>query len=347
VTHGRAILGLMLVARLALAADAPATAPSTRPASPVRTGTAIDLGLLHLQRQQHAEGHFQSDPKVAVTALVLTSYLAAGHAPDVGRHGTTVRRAMEYLLKMAPEDGYFGKVDGSRMYGHAIVVAALCNAYGVEQDPARRVGMRAVLVRAVKVILDAQALKKDAPHAGGWRYEPTSTDSDLSVTGQVAIALRAARDIGLEVPAAVAEAAVAYVARCHRPDSGGGFAYQPGGEPTTTMTAAAMISLSLLAGSDRPEFDAGAKFLREHPVADATRFPHYALYHATQAAHRIGSETWTATWRVTQQRLLATQLPSGAWPQSATAEEPGEVYATAMAVLALSVPHGVLPMYQR
>jgi len=45
--------------------------------------------------------------------------------------------------------------------------------------------------------------------------------------------------------------------------------------------------------------------------------------------------------------LLATQLPSGAWPQSATAEEPGEVYATAMAVLALSVPHGVLPMYQR
>ena len=41
------------------------------------------------------------------------------------------------------------------------------------------------------------------------------------------------------------------------------------------------------------------------------------------------------------------QLPSGAWPQSASPEEPGEVYATAMAVLTLSVPNQVLPLYQK
>jgi len=40
-------------------------------------------------------------------------------------------------------------------------------------------------------------------------------------------------------------------------------------------------------------------------------------------------------------------LPSGAWPQSTSPEEPGEVYATAMAVLALAAPDQVLPLYQK
>jgi hypothetical protein len=51
--------------------------------------------------------------------------------------------------------------------------------------------------------------------------------------------------------------------------------------------------------------------------------------------------------RVCQERLLRTQLPSGAWPQSSSPEEPGEVYATAMAVLTLSVPQRVLPLFRR
>ncbi|MGB7160868.1 MAG: prenyltransferase/squalene oxidase repeat-containing protein [Tepidisphaeraceae bacterium] len=340
---------VLLIAGLALGAAPPAT-PVTQPAPPAtlpaRAETAIDLALLNLERHQHADGHFQSDPKLAVTALTLTSYIACGHAPDLGRHGATVRRAIDYLVKSAPDDGYFGKVDGSRMYGQGIVVTALCEAYGLEHDAARRAAMRAVLVKALKVILDAQAVKKDPAHAGGWRYEPTSADSDLSVTAWNAIALRAARDIGLDVPASAVDGAVAYVARCHRPESHG-FAYQPGAEPSIAMTAAGMISLSLLAGADRPEIASGAKFLREHPMTDATRFPYYTLYHASQAAHRAGGETWTTISRAAQERLLRTQLPSGAWPQSTSPEEPGEIYATAMAVLTLSVPNAVLPLYQR
>jgi hypothetical protein len=92
---------------------------------------------------------------------------------------------------------------------------------------------------------------------------------------------------------------------------------------------------------------AGAKFLRDHPIADDTRFPYYAMYYATQAAHQADGETWSFVWRSVQERLLRTQLPSGAWPQSASPEEPGEVYATVMAVLTLSVPNDVLPLYQR
>ena len=324
--------------------SAPATASVTTP--PSRPETAVDLALLHLERRQHAEGHFQADPKLAVTALVLTSFLATGNVPDHGRHGGTVRRAVDHLVRSAPADGYFGRVDGGRMYGQAICVIALSQAYGVEQDRARRSTMRAALVNAVKVIVDAQNVKKEPPHAGGWRYEPGAADSDLSVSAWNAVALRAAREIGLEVPDAAIAAAAAYVKRCAHP-AAGGFGYQPGGESGVAMTGAGLITLSLLSTGDTPEVAAGAKFLREHPVVGATRFPYYAMYHATQAADHVGGETWTVVSRAAQERLLRTQLPSGAWPASTSPEEPGEVYATAMAVLTLGVPRRLLPLYQR
>jgi hypothetical protein len=299
-----------------------------------------------LERSQHADGHFQSDPKLALTGLVLTSYLSCGHAPDRGRYGSTVRRATDYLLRAAPQDGYFGKADGSRMYGHAIVLAALCEAYGLEEDPARRASMRAVLVKAVKVIIDAQQVRKDAAHAGGWRYEPSSTDSDLSVSASCAIALRAARDIGLDVPVLAIDAAAAYLKRCAHPTTGG-LAYQPSRDPAVGVTGAGILALTLLGHGDSAEVAAGTKFLREHPISKDARFPYYTMYYASQAADQVEGQTWDIVWRGVQDRLLQTQLPSGAWPQSGSLEEPGEIYATAMSVLTLSVPNRVLPLYQR
>ena len=268
---------MIVVACLSIARGAHAAAPATQPAPLPRAETAIDLALLHLERLQHAEGHFQAEPKLALTGLALTSYLACGHVPDLGRHGMTVRRATDYLVRSAPPDGYLGKADGSRMYGQAIVVVALAQAYGVEEDPSRRAAMRGVLVKEVKVILDAQAVKKDATHVGGWRYEPASTDSDLSASAGNAIALRAARDVGLDVPDAAIAAAVAYVKRCANATTGG-FGYQPARDPSISMTGAGMIALSMLDKGDAPEIAATAKFLREHPIADDTRFPYYAMY---------------------------------------------------------------------
>ncbi|HEV2292433.1 MAG TPA: prenyltransferase/squalene oxidase repeat-containing protein [Tepidisphaeraceae bacterium] len=342
-----AVVIVFLAAPLAIA-----QAPATQPAAPaavapiLRADTAIDLALLHLERRQHADGHFQSEPMLATTGLALTSFLATGHAPDVGRHGGTVRRAIDYLVRQSPADGYFGKTDGSRMYGQAIVVVALCQAYGLEQDGLRRAGMRAALAEAVTVILNAQNVAKPEPHAGGWRYEPASADSDLSVSAWTLIALCAARDIGLHVPDPAIANAAAYIRRCAHAERGG-FAYQPAREPTAAMTAAGMLALSLATSGDAREIAAGAKVLREQPIGDATRFPFYAMYYANQAAQRVGGETWKVVSSAAQQRLLRTQLPSGAWAHSSSPEEPGEIYATAMAVLTLSVPQRVLPMYGR
>jgi hypothetical protein len=220
----------------------------------------------------------------------------------------------------------------------------------VEPDPQRRVKMYAVLKRAVKVILDAQAVKKGDPHQGGWRYEPHSGDSDLSLTAWNALALRAAGSAGLNVPKGATDAAVAFVLRCWRKDQNR-FAYQPGGEGLPAMTSVAILSLRLLDAGNRPEFAPAAKSLAERAVDD--RYPYYSRYYAVQAAHQLDDagapqgSAWNAIAKPILDRLLSAQQDDGGWPASPNGEEPGRIYATSIALLTLTVPYQLLPVYQK
>ncbi len=310
--------------------------------------TAIKSGLVYLAHQQKPDGSFESGgPRVAMTGLALMSFLANGDVPDEGKYGLVVKSAMEYLIKAAPADGYFGKVDGSRMYGHGIATLALAEACGADSDPARRKAALAVLQKAVKVILDAQDVAKPDSFAGGWRYEPSNQDSDLSLSGWNALALKACENVGIDIPKDRVKRAVGFVMQCYRPEEKG-FAYQPGNGASTAMTGVGVLNLYLLDDRDRPQLKDAAQYLVDHPVANDTRMPYYAMYYSTQAAFQAGDPTWTAVWKATQARLLPAQnKDDGGWPQSASGEEPGRVYATAMALLTLSVPYRLLPIYQR
>jgi hypothetical protein len=320
---------------------------------------SIARGLAYLARQQQSDGSFQSrekgndnnprfsGPKVALTGLSLMAYLAAGRMPDTGKHGQTVRNATDYLIKVCPEDGYFGKVDGSRMYGHAIATLALAEAYGMEADATQRKRLRGALTRAVKVLLTAQNTKKDEHFAGGWRYEIASGDSDLSVTAWCILALRAAHNAGIEVPKDSADRAAAFVLRCWKPEQKA-FAYQPGGEVSISMTAAAVLNLELLDRGSRQEVRAGMKFLNSRAIGDETEYPFYARYYVAQGAFQAGGTAWPDIWKQTQGKLLQQQKKEdGSWPQSRTASEPGKTYSTAISVLTLSIPLRLLPTYQR
>jgi hypothetical protein len=315
---------------------------------PPKVDEAVDHGLAFLARQQNTDGSIDGGgPRVAMTGLSIMAMLASGHTPDVGRYGLTVRRAIDFELRQMPEDGYIGKIDGSRMYGQGIVTLALAESIGVETTEAGRQRIRAALDRAVKVILSAQDVPKDAASAGGWRYEPTSVDSDLSLSAWNALALRAAANVGVDVPHAHVERAAAYVLKCYRADQGG-FAYQPALDATEAMTGVGVLSLYLLGASERPEVSAAAPLLARQLVNDKTRYPCYATYYASRAAFQAGDPVWSTVWQGTMDRLLAQQLQSdGGWPVSHTTEEPGRVYATAMAVLTLSTPYRLLPVDQK
>jgi hypothetical protein len=338
-------LALIFVATQALAQDV----------SP-QVDKSVAAALNFLVRQQNPDGSFDaSGPRIAFTGLSLMSFLAAGNVPDEGKYGPVVRGAMDYLIRTSPADGYWGRIDGSRMYGQGIATLALAEAYGADHDPAHQQAARAVLQRAAAVIFKAQDATKSPLFAGGWRYEPTNPDSDLSLSGWCALALRAAANVGLDVPHDRVVRALAFVQRCYRADQNG-FAYQPGRDASIAMTGVGILNLYLLQAADAssasislnaPQLQPAGKFLQTHPVLDSTPMPYYAIYYATQAAFQAGGQTWDAVWSTTQARLLGAQNPDGGFPQSASSEEPGRVYATSMAVLSLAVPYRLLPIYQR
>lgn len=340
----------------------PASTPAAEPAA-IKLDEAVDRGLAYLARQQHDDGSFDADlkagagdalkPKMAVTALSLLAFLAEGHMPDMGRYGVAVRGAMDFLVSKVPEDGYVGGTDGSRMYGQAIVTLALCEAYGVETDPDKRRLERAAVRKLIAVILKAQDVNKPEPFAGGWRYELNAADSDISLSGWNALALRSAQETGFAVPDDSLKRAAAFVARCYDPDSKT-FAYQPGADRRLGTTATGVLCLYLLGEKpqDRANAEKAARSLAEHPIDEQNAYPFYCIYYVTHAAFQAGDDTWQAVSKVTLPRLVKSQSPDGSWLSLSDSNapnntEPGKVYRTAMAVLTLSVPQRLLPIYQR
>src|SRR5690606_19255742 len=118
------------------------------------------------------------------------------------------------------------------MYGHGFATLFLAEVYGMVNEPNLRRDLHGTLRRAISVIINSQNQE------GGWRYQPVRGDADLSVTICQIMALRAARNAGISVPASVAQNCTRYVQRCQDPNSGG-FRYQTfGGAPGFARTAA-------------------------------------------------------------------------------------------------------------
>lgn len=312
---------------------------------------AMERGLAFLQKQQKADGSFDGiGPPAALAGLALLAFLASGHVPELGRFGLTVRNAVDYLVNLKPEKSYFGR-DGGKMYGHAIVTLALSEVFGAESSPAQRRKVRAALDGAVGVLADAQDVKRQRrAHQGGWRYEPESTDADLSVTGWCLMALRGAQNAGLDIPRQRVDSAMNFLANCYRADKAA-FCYSPDEDPSTAMTAVGLTALHLIGQTQRIDPRGPAEYLLRHPVREGQQYFYYAHYYATQAAFAAGDRTWDLVWKNTASQLLPMQRKEdGSWPRK---EDPGgddrrgRVYSTAMASLTLAVPLRLLPMYQR
>ena len=319
---------------------------AAEPVSP-KVDSAIVRGLEYLALQQKPNGAFgDNGPKIAISALSIMSFMASGHVPNDGRYGQTLRRGLDYLVESFPEDGYVGRVDGSHMYGQGIITLALAEAYGIEPDPARRAKIKLVLKRSVELILKAQQVQKDDNHAGGWRYEPGSPDSDLSLSGWNALALRSCNNIGISVQRDVIDRAAKYVLRCYKKNEKA-FAYQPQNNASPAMTGVGVLNLCLMDRKDAPEVQEASNYLSTTKLSDDTRYPYYTFYYVTHAAYQLGDPLWSRIWKMSSDHLVSRQQEDGGWPQSRSGEEPGRTYATALAVLTLSTPNGLLPVHQR
>lgn len=323
-----------------------ASAPAADPREKDEADRAVDRGLAYLARQQNPAGHWETGKRNAVTALCLLAFLAGGHTPEANTYAPACRKALEYLVEAVPEDGYIGKTDGSRMYGQGIVTLALAEAYGMERKAPLRAKLKQKLDRMVGVILKAQARRKSRDHQGGWRYQPDSGDSDLSLSGWCALALRSARNCGMEVPKAAIDGAADYVERMyHRGQKG--FAYQRGGRVSLATTGVGVLALYLLGREGSSCLKSAAESLVRNEVSRNTRWPYYTFYYTTQAANQVGGRVWETVWKKNSGLLVKRQEKDGSWEKDRDAGDAGRPFSTAMAVLSLSVRNHFLPSYQR
>ena len=343
----------------------PGTPTLTIPAS---TARAVEKGLSYLAMHQNPDGSWTDRvgrkvhmtyrgtvaPHVGVTGLAGIAFLAHGVLPGQGSAGFVMKngrkisycdvleKALEYVMSRVSAANGFISANGSRMYSHAFATLFLAEVYGTgSYRDAEKV--RRSLKNAIRLIVNAQNAE------GGWRYRPGAQDSDMSITVCQVMALRAARNAGVEVPLGTIQGAVNYVKKSFVPGVGA-FTYQLGLEFrgvhsrwTPALTAAGVTTLYSAGEYDAFQINEGLRYiLRERPMRGEARYTfdyYYFQYYAVQAAFQKGGTYWERWYDSIRQDLLLLQESDGRWTDLV-----GANYATAMASIILQYPNQYLPI---
>jgi hypothetical protein len=340
--------GVALLALLAGVSSVPVDTVSVSgdPDLDAKVERALDQGLAYLARELQPDGSYggQFGTTTAIPALAGMAFLARGHLPGDARYGEFLNRVADYVLSRAkPDTAYMGEYGGGKMYAHCISTLFLSEISGMV-DPARQEKIDGVLSKAVALILKAQNVKKQKPlFEGGWRYSPSSPDSDMSCSGWALMALRSARLNGGAVPTEAIDRAVAYVRRHQEPTSGG-FGYTgPGG--STTLTGAGILCLELCGRHDDPATrKATAYLLKQYTTLPKSNQCMYGVYYASQGLFQVGGDAWKQYAEWMYRYWISRQRPDGSWDANGKDSVP---YQTSMVLLAFAVPYRQLPIYQR
>ncbi|MBP7934099.1 MAG: terpene cyclase/mutase family protein [Phycisphaerae bacterium] len=369
------------LAWLCLAVPGEEYAPATRSAlDPFRkdeTDRALEKAVAYLIRQQGEDGSIDKESRkrkpnagigrnsTALTSLAAMAIASLGHSPtDETPEGQALRKALVCVLdeRRQRKDGYFGEGDHSRMYGHGIASLLLAEMLGMGVDREQDRQIRARLLLAIELILRSQNVRKEPRFRGGWRYEPDSSDSDLSVTVWQVMALRSARNAGIIVPKEAVDLAADYIRRSYRALSPradaravapASFGYQPGGgDHKYAMGAAGLLSLQVCGFYEDPTVKGSADWLMEFKPTWETEWFLYGTYYYAQGMYQRGDKYAEHAREVVQSILLRHQENNGehagSWDARQGEErDAGRVYATSMAILSLSVKYHYLPIYQR
>jgi hypothetical protein len=316
----------------------------------VAVDSAIERGLEFISQVQEASGAWKTDSfgeSTASTSLAVMAFLSAGYVPGEGEYGKQMSRGIRWVVAHQEANGMLvHRKSHGPMYSHGISALMLAEVIGMV-EPADAPTVRRALERAIRLILQSQAQEKQQRHAGGWRYQVDSRDSDLSVTGWQVLALRAAKDVGCDVPVEAIENAIDYVEQCAARDHRG-FGYQPGNGATPTLTGVGILALEVCGEHRSPAAMGGADYLLERPLMPGSNYFYYGVYYTSVGMHKIGGDHADAARRHTVEILLKLQQPDGSWiSDHSTERRVGAVYSTTLSVLALAIDYRYLPIYQR
>jgi hypothetical protein len=351
--HLRLVIGNLraLVVTLCVVIMAfPSAVPAEVSVSP-QAVSAVDRGLEYLAKCQLSNGGFSGGApigqSVAISSLAIMSFLSRGHVSGQGPYGDLINRGVDFVLSCQQPSGLISIPSNSySMYDHGISTMMLCEVDGMV-DPARHAKLDRAIAKAVKLIIDAQRVPKDQESQGGWRYQPTDDTSDISVSGWQLMALRGAANAGAAVPEQTIKDGISFIRRRATPS--GGFSYGGMVEAVNTArTGTGILSLELLGKHASAEALAGGDFLLQVVHEPRVPQPYYAIYYCTQAANQLGGKYWDGIYIPLRDATLAAQRPDGSWPTGIGSEDQaGDIYATSLSILALTVPFRYLPLYQK
>ncbi len=347
------------------------------------TAKAIEMGLAFLAKQQNDDGSWSLDKldkerresqnqmvsDTAATGLALLAFQGAGFNHKEFYYSEKMNRAVNWMKENQAENGNL-YVDGDersnkscQLYSHAIATLALCEAYGMTQDPE----LRDAAQKAIDFIQNAQD-----PKMGGWRYfsAPVAMRrSDTSVTGWMVMALQSAKLAGLDVKDETFDGIDQFLGFAKDREKEHLFRYNPaankdnprtrnGLEVTHSMTSVGLL-MKLYTGWDRTNrrMLAGADHLLTRLPDDSTvelRDTYY-WYYATQVLNHVGGDRWKKWNDKLEPLLIKSQVQNGTMAGSWDPYYPvadrwgsfgGRIYVTAMNLLNLEVEYRKLPLYE-
>ncbi|MGI9470110.1 MAG: hypothetical protein ACR2NZ_01170 [Rubripirellula sp.] len=338
------------------------------------TEEAIERGLAYLASIQNQDGSWslqghggdvllRSD--TAATGLCLLAFQGAGYTHRQHQYADSVSRGVQFLLDNQGEDGDLYRSENAisnrnvAFYSHGIAALALCEAYGMTQDPE----LKEPAQRCLDYIVGTQHSLR-----GGWRYT-AQVSADTSVTGWMMMALKSGQLSGLEVPDKTYQGIQRWLGLAQSPQRPDRYRYNPyapdtptqrhGRAPTPTMTAVGML-MRMYSGwrRDNEAMQSAADYLLQYPPQmGSEKSPQrdaYYWYYATQVMFHMGDEHWTKWNQALNPILLDSQVKdgteSGSWdPMSPVPDRwsihAGRLYVTTMNLLNLEVYYRHLPIY--
>jgi len=339
--------------------------PQKPPATAEEVQQALIRALDWLASKQQKDGSW-SGYETAFTGLSLMAFIGAKCVPK--DYSTNIKPAVQYLKSIYkpsskyPEGSkdaayYGGQLGTDAMYEHAIATLGLIEALIDLNDSS----LEPIAQDAINLIIRSQntehkpetlggPFKTDNQYYGGWRYNPNSNSSDLSVSGWQILALKAAVNAGFVVPDYVFPSAAKFV-RSLQGKSDGSFRYDAPGDSGDSCARAGMgaLSLQLCGFPQDPAVPPALRFMQDYAPRWNVEQPgggyaFYYWYYGTRAMFLSGGDDWRI-WKDWICRFLVDhQNQDGSW-DGTSSEKDLDVYRVALGALMLEFCCGHVPIY--
>lgn len=360
--------------------EPPAREPSDRESKPAlnlsvqqwkQLDRTVDNGLRFLATQQERDGSFPTlvHAKPGITGLVVLAFLSRGHLPNEGPYGQQLQRAIEFVLSTQREDGLLTiqrveptltshGVSHTGLYSHGIAGLMLAEVYGASEKD-RNEAIKTAIVKGVKFSRSQQVRRgRPGTTAGGFDYLVPSQNHDgldLPITSCQLLFYRSAKNAGFEVPADDIDAAMRYVKSCYDPASQT-FLYRGQRTMSRGLTGCGILALSLGGEHNTDMAQAAGQWVLTQSFErfnSAVRSGHdryfYSAYYCSQAMFQLGGDYWSRFYPPLLETFAKNQRADGSWnnEMSGGTSHYGNTYSSALAILALTPPYQLLPIYQR